>query len=452
MSNREGRKGGHRGRRGGHRGRRGPRGSGRGAVLPLPEGIQRFAKAWTVVLTPSTLNLVTAGHPWLYSGAVAHTLPPLDSAAAESAIQCGVFGPDGEAIGHGVLNQKSQIRVRILALWPKAIETPTIPSLAEHVTSAMQRAHALREAFGLPAPQTDAMRLVNSEGDGLPGLVVDQMSDGAVVLVSTAAAAQMASTVERWLVEHGAKWVVIRSAGDTHPSEELAPGVISQSGQVPSEVWIEHHGLKLRAEPLGGQKSGLYTDQFANHVHVAQLCRDRNILDCYSHGGGFGLHAARAGAKAVRCVDASQKAVDLCSANAERNDLTQQVQAWCADAVHVLSDIADGVDPNRPDLIIIDPPKFATRADVVDDALRKYVHLNATAMSALPDGGILVTCSCSGRIDQTHFVRMIAHAARKAGRHVQLLELRGPAADHPSAPAHGESRYLKVAICRVTSR
>ena len=419
-------------------------------MLPPPDDLPRFEHAWSVVLTPSTLNLATAGHPWIYSGGVAHSMPPLSGAT--DALQCGVFGPDGEPIGHGVLNPKSQIRVRVLALWPRDEVNPTVPTLEAYVSQALDTAAALRQHVNLPGDATDAVRLVNSEGDRLPGLVIDQMAEGAVILVSTAAAAAMAPYAERWLRERGSAWVVTRSAGDSHPSEGLQAGVLQQTGQVPQVMWVQHHGLKMRAEPLSGQKSGLYTDQFHNHMRVADLCKGRAVLDCYSHGGGFGLHAAKAGATRVRCVDASQRAVELCEANAAENGLSEAVEVWCGDAVHVLSDIAEGIDPQRPDVVIVDPPKFATRADVVDDALRKYVHLNATAMNALTDGGLLVTCSCSGRVDQTRFVRMIAHAARKADRLVQILELRGAAPDHPSAPAHGESRYLKVAICRVTSR
>ena len=268
-----------------------------------------------------------------------------------------------------------------------------------------------------------------------------------------------------WLKERDCAWIIVRAAGDTHPSEGLEPGVQRLEGTVPDEVWHLHHGVRMRATPKFGQKSGVYTDQFSTHLAVAQLAKGRRVLDCYSHGGGFGLHAAKAGAKSVRCVDASQKAVDLCTANAEANGLSDKVEVWCGDAVHMLRDIAEGIEgsgftggakgdaADQPDLIIIDPPKFATRADVVEDALRKYVHLNATAMSALPpQGGFLVSCSCSGRIDQQTFLRMLAHAARKSGRQVQVLEIRSASADHPSLPAHGESRYLKVAICRISDR
>ncbi|MCO4763724.1 MAG: class I SAM-dependent rRNA methyltransferase [Myxococcales bacterium] len=427
------------------------RGKSRGPKLPVPENLPRYTNAWSVVLTPNTVNLATAGHPWLFGGAIAHSMPPTVREPSAGQV-CAIFGPEGEYIGHGYHNADSQIRVRVMSLGDAENPPQSLPELGDRVVVGLNRATQLRTALGLPRGNTDAYRLVNSEGDGLPGLVIDRVGNGAVVLLSTAGAARMSDAAVAWLTSHGCEWVVVRTAGDTHPSEGLSPGVQRLEGQVPDSIWHLHHGIKMRAEPKFGQKSGIYTDQFSNHIAVAKLARGLRVLDCYSHGGGFGLHAAKAGAKHVRCVDASQGAVELVMANAEANEVSDKVEAWCGDAVHVLRDYAEGTDPNGPDLIIVDPPKFATRADVIDDALRKYVHLNATAMSALPPQGYLVSCSCSGRIDQQTFLRMLAHAGRKSGRNVQVLEVRGAAADHPGGPAHDESRYLKVAICRITDR
>ena len=127
-----------------------------------------------------------------------------------------------------------------------------------------------------------------------------------------------------------------------------------------------------------------------------------------------------------------------------------EVQAECADAVHVLRRFADSDD--KPDLVVVDPPKYAARAAALEQALKKYQHLNQTAMQAVADGGVLVSCSCSGLVDRQAFLRMLAQAAHGAGRVVQLLDLRGPAPDHPVAPAHAEGQYLKVAVLRVTRR
>ena len=204
----------------------------------------------------------------------------------------------------------------------------------------------------------------------------------------------------------------------------------------------------------GGQKTGMYVDQRDNHKLAATFAPGRFVLDAYSHAGSFGLHAARAGASKVICVDASQRAVDLALQHAIDNNV-QHMEAMAADAVHVLGHYAtlppedqDG----RPGLVIVDPPKFATKAAALEQAIRKYTHVNTLAMQAVQEGGYLVTCSCSGLVDRTAFLRVLGQAAHNAGRAVQLLELRGAAMDHPVAPAHGEAQYLKVAFCRIVPR
>jgi 23S rRNA (cytosine1962-C5)-methyltransferase len=216
---------------------------------------------------------------------------------------------------------------------------------------------------------------------------------------------------------------------------------------------VRHNGLTLRVEPAGGQKTGMYVDQRENHVRAAKLAKGRFVLDTFSHAGGFGLHAARAGAAKVVCVDASQRAVDLAMQHAEDNDL--HLEALAADAVHILRNYAD-LPPEdqagRPSLVIVDPPKLASRAGALDQALKKYTHINTLAMQAVAEDGFLVTCSCSGLVDRQTFLRMLGQAAHNAGRSVQLLALDGAAADHPVAPAHPEGQYLKVAFCRVTGR
>lgn len=448
--------GGQGGRRGG--GRQRPPRRQKGADTPLPEGLPRWPDADVVVLARGRSGTTSAGHPWIFSGAIAHTRTPKPKegeADAPGARPCAVFDAEGRYLGWGTHNPASQIAVRMVALEESEQPPARLPDLQQWLPDALDRAAALRQTLGLPNDDTDAFRLVNGEGDGMPGLFVDRMGDGAVALVSTAGARSWAPTVAQHLCERlGCAWVVVRTAGDAHPSETLMPGELLRLGEVPEEVQLRHHGVQMTVRPGAGQKSGLFLDQWHNHLKVAALAKGRVVIDAYCHGGGFGLHAARAGAARVLCVDASQKATEMAAHHAEINDLgTVQVQQ--ADAVHVLQDIADGVlgpDEPRPDLVIIDPPKFVTRADVKDDALRKYAHLNATAMRALKDGGLLVSCSCSGRLPLQDFTRMLAHAARRAGCDIQLIDVWGGGPDHPTVPAHEQARYLKVALCRIRHR
>ena len=420
-----------------------------GAPSPVPENLPRYPGVITIVLRSGTATPVLSGHPWIFSGAIGHILPPTGT-QAENGQQCAVFDPHARFLGHGTYHSQSQIAIRLLEAGTDGLEPARIPDIATIVTRRLERATKLRADLGLPSAQTDAFRLVNSEGDGLPGVVIDRYAAGAVVQMTTAGAFRWREPIVAWLRAHGCAWVLERVPMDVHPSEGLLAGFQSESGDVPTEVQVRHNGLLLRVEP-GGQKTGMYTDQRVNHARVAELAKGRFVLDCYSHVGGFGLHAARAGAAKVQSVDASQRAVDLAIQHASDNGVA--VDAQCADAVHVLGHFASlPPEGERPSLVIVDPPKFATKASALEQAIRKYTHVNTLAMQAVAEDGFLVTCSCSGLVDPQSFLRVLGQAAHNAGRSVQLLELRGPGPDHPVAPAHAEGQYLKVAICRISRR
>lgn len=415
----------------------------------LPARVPRYPGVVTIVLRPGTATPVLSGHPWLFSGALGHILPP-EGTEPESGQACAVFDPHGRFLGHGTFHPQSQIAVRMVEAGSDGLEPAQIPDGATIVARRLERATALRRDLGLPSAETTAFRLVNSEGDGLPGVVVDRYGAGAVVQLTTAGAMRWQAALMDWLGGHGCEWVLARVPSDVHPAEGLIAGHTASRGDVPPDVQVLHNGLALHVEPAG-QKTGMYTDQRENHRRVAEWARGRFVLDAYSHVGGFGLHAARAGARRVLSVDASQRAVDLAMQHATENGLALDVQ--CADAVHVLGHYASlPPEAERPSLVVVDPPKFATKAAALEQAIRKYTHVNTLAMQAVAVDGILVTCSCSGLVQPEAFLRLLGQAAHNAGRTVQLLELRGPGPDHPVAPAHAEGQYLKVAICRISAR
>ncbi len=415
----------------------------------LPAHLPRYPGFVTIVLRAGTATPVLSGHPWLFSGAIGHVIAP-EGTQAESGQACAVFDPHGRYLGHGTYHPQSQIAVRLVEAGMDGLEPATLPDGPTIVARRLERATSLRKDLGLPSVETDAYRLINSEGDGLPGVVIDRFGTGAVVQITTAGAARWQTPIVEWLRANGSAWVLVRVPNDVHPAEGLVAGHSTSSGDVPTEVVVRHNGLQLRVEP-GGQKTGMYADQRPNHARVAELAKGRFVLDTYSHVGGFGLHAARAGAKRVVCVDASQRAIDLAIQHATDNGLG--LDAQCADAVHVLGHYASlPPEAERPSMVIVDPPKFATKASALEQAIRKYTHVNTLAMQAVAVDGFLVTCSCSGLVDVTQFLRVLGQAAHNAGRTVQLLELRGPGPDHPVAPAHAEGQYLKVAICRISAR
>ncbi|MSP90648.1 MAG: class I SAM-dependent rRNA methyltransferase [Myxococcales bacterium] len=417
-------------------------------TLPTLAGVAR------AVLRPGAATPVLAGHPWVFSGAIAHLVAAPEAQRIDAGQACAVLDPHGRWLGFGYVNPDSQISVRVLEPGSDGLEPRRVPALDDLVRARLQRAADLRRALGLPGPETDAYRLANAEGDGLPGLVVDRFADGAVVQASTAGAWRWRAGVVAWLRgTAGCAWVLVRVPHDVHPSEGLVGDTLEAHGDVPESVRVHHNGLLLMVEPRGGQKTGMYCDQRAAHRRVADLVRPGSfVLDAYCHTGGFGLHAARAGAGRVLGIDASLRAVELANTHAALNGL-DAYRADCEDAVLTLRHYAESAsDAPRPDVVVVDPPKFATRGAVVDDALRKYLSLNALAMRALAEDGWLATCSCSGLVTREAFLRMLAQAAREAGRRATIVDVLGPAPDHPVAPAHAEGNYLKTALVRVTAR
>ncbi len=442
--------------RSGGRGRSAKRGGdkGRGKKQPPPQNLPRYEDAWTIVLQPGKATTVMAGHPWIFSGAIQHAAAPIGT-ESQRGQGCVILDHRGFYLGYGYYNPESQIAARVVALATEDAPPDNMPDIEQHVRRQLAAAVQLRVDAGLLSAKRGAWRMCNGAGDGLPGLAIDRYGQGAVLVVSTAGAARWLDAVVAYLTDEAdCAWVVSRAPVDGHPAEGLAKGILRLDGQVPEQLEVDHHGVKMLVTPRDGAKTGLFTDQWDNHLEVAALAKGLYVVDAYCHTGGFGLHAAKAGATRALCVDASQRACDLATQAAENAGL-KQVQVECADAVHVLRNIAEGGQggsPDKPDMVIIDPPKFATRGARVEDALGKYTHLNATAMEALADGGWLVSCSCSGRIDDKTFLRMLAHAARRSNRQISLVQLRSAGRDHPSAPAHAEGRYLKVAICKVRSR
>jgi 23S rRNA (cytosine1962-C5)-methyltransferase len=211
-------------------------------------------------------------------------------------------------------------------------------------------------------------------------------------------------------------------------------------------IEIVEHGLRLRINLTEGQKTGYYLDQRDNRQAVARLAVGRRMLDAFCYSGGFGLHAARAGAQAVLGIDASEPALELARANAELNGLGNLVFEK-ADVFGRLDRlVADG---ERFGVLVLDPPKFARSGSAVEEALRGYRRLVALSLKLLAPAGILVLCCCSGLILRDMLHDLLAQESAQARRPLQILESRGASADHPVSAACPETSYLKCVVCRV---
>src|SRR6185369_7593392 len=302
-----------------------------------------------------------------------------------------------------------------------------------------------RTRLGLPSAETNAYRLVNSEGDDLPGLVVDVYGDTAAVQITT-----LAMSMRRAEIYDALEAVLeVKTIFELAPAayaelEGFVAGARVARGVSRGTVSVLENGVALDVEPLSGQKTGMFIDQRETRARVGSLARGARLLDCYAYAGGFGLAAARAGAAAVTAVDSSARAVARITAHAAKNGVA--IDAIEADAMRYL----ETATPRAFDLVVIDPPKFARSRKDLDAARKGYERLNALALQTVAANGILVTCSCSQNVDAETFERIVAAGAKQAGREVRVFERRGPAGDHLLPPGFSEGQYLKVLLCYVS--
>jgi 23S rRNA (cytosine1962-C5)-methyltransferase len=385
-----------------------------------------------VVLRQGRARPLWFGHPWVYANAVARV-----EGTAEPGDVVSLADHDGRFIGRGFWNPRSQIPVRLTTRVDEPVD-------AAFIRGRVARARAVRARLGLPSEHTTVYRLINSEGDDLPGLVVDVYADAAVAQLTTLGmASRRADIFDALEAELGVKTIFELSPASYAELEGFAPASRVARGQSRGTVEVVENDVRLEVEPLAGQKTGMFVDQRETRARVAGLSRGARVLDVYAYGGGFGLAAARAGAKTVTAVDSSARAIARIESHATANGV--RVEAIEADAFRFL----ETATPRSFDVVVIDPPKFARARKDVEAARKGYERLNALAMQVAAPGALLVTCSCSQNVDAETFERIVAAGAKQAGREVRVFERRGPAADHLLPLAFPEGQYLKVLLCQV---
>jgi 23S rRNA (cytosine1962-C5)-methyltransferase len=390
-----------------------------------------------VVLRPRRARPFYGQHPWVYAGAIAAVEgDPSDGAEVD------LYSHAGNFVARGLYNSRSKIRVRLYSWSPDS-------SLDSSFFRAKLAAalHLRGPVLGLDGPGR-ACRLVFSEADGLSGVTVDRYDRWLVVQFTGLGLAQRRQLLAEMLVELvPAEGIYLRTERGVGHLEglELEDGPLW--GTVPREpIPIEENGLRFLVHLAEGQKTGFYLDQRDNRQAVARLAAGRRVLDAFCYTGGFGLHAARAGARLVLGVDVSEPALALARTNAQLNAL--------ADVAFVRADVfahlaACAETGERFGMIVLDPPKFARTQNAVEQAMRGYRRLNALALRLLEPGGILVTCCCSGLITREMLQDLLAQLAGEERRLIQVLESRGQAADHPVSVTCPETNYLKCLISCV---
>lgn len=383
-------------------------------------------------------------HPWIFSGAVER----IDDASGDDDDVVDVRSSEGAFLGRAYLNERSQIVARVLTFEDEPVDRAFFGRRIDDALAWRARMPG--------ASDSTALRLVNAEGDGLPGLVVDRYGDVLVAQVLTAGMERRKSWLAELLLERvqaqalTARGVYERSDVDIRKKEGLSEHTGVLAGAAPPErVEIEEHGRRFLVDVRQGHKTGFYVDQRENRALVGQLSRDADVLNAFSYTGGFGLYAATAGARSVVQLDASEPALEMAEEHARMNGVPEErVEHACGDAFYVLRLFRD--EGRSFDVVVLDPPKLAKGRANVDAACRGYKDLNLLALKLLRKGGLLLTFSCSGSISRDLFQKVVFGAAVDAARDVEVLAHLSAGLDHPVRLAFAEGSYLKGLLLRVS--
>lgn len=350
---------------------------------------------------------------------------------------------DGYPLGHGFINTKSKITVRIMSRKKDAVVDDRFIEM--RVRSAWE--------YRKNTVDTSSCRVIFGEADFLPGIVIDKFSDVLVV-------ESLALGIDRWkpviveklkqvLSEDGIaiRGVYERSDAKVRLQEgmERVKGFIGEPFD--TKVEIVENGVKYRVDVQDGQKTGFFLDQKYNRLAIQRLCKGKTVLDCFTHTGSFALNAGIAGAASVLGTDASELAISQARENAELNGLSDRVQFVCADVFELLPELEKKGE--KFDVVILDPPAFTKSRNSIKNAVKGYREINLRGMKLVKDGGYLATCSCSHFMDPELFAKTIREAAGNVHKRLRQVEYRTQAADHPILWAADSSYYLKFYIFQV---
>src|SRR5262245_60010468 len=373
-----------------------------------------------------------SSHPWIFQKMVekpAIRLPP------GSVVD--ILDRDGAWVGRGFYNGHSRISLRVLTT--KQDE----PIDAEFFARRIAQAVALRRDWLRLDAVSDAYRLVHSEGDGLSGLVVDRFGGVVVLEFFAAGMYRFREAITAALESHypGSRFyffaeehVQKQESFDCRPPEAPAPEVITENG------------VRFRVAPGSKHKTGFFVDQRDNRQLLSSFCAGHRVLDLCCNSGGFAVYAKVRGADEVTGVDLYEQALGLARQNAGLNNV--RVRFVQSDLFPWLRDMI--AQQQRWDVVVLDPAKQTRDREEVEQALRRYMDMNRLAMQAVADGGLFLTCSCTGLVSEADFLDTLRRAAWQAGRQLQVIRAAGAGADHPFLGHVPEGRYLKAVFARVT--
>lgn len=396
-----------------------------------------------IFVTSKAEASIRRGHPWVY-----HTeITDIQGSCTDGSL-ADVLTQKGRYLGTGFFNSHSKIRVRI-------ISTNSNDRFDAAFYERRLR-HAWEYRKTVMGEDVSCCRLIFGEADCFPGLTVDRFGD---ILVTQTLSLGMElikpllfPMLVKILREDGQDIRGIYERNDVSIRElegmEQGKGFFPlPSEDIPTETVTEivENGIRYQVDFENGQKTGFFLDQKYNRQAVSRISRGKRVLDCFTHTGSFGLNAAMGGAQSVHCVDVSEAAVEMARSNARRNGLENRMTFEAANVFDLLPTLAG----HPYDLIILDPPAFTKSRQTVEHAIRGYKEINYRAMSLLPRGGYLATCSCSHFMTEELFCKMLHSAAADAHVNLRQIEARQQSPDHPILWNVPETNYLKFYLFQV---
>lgn len=385
-----------------------------------------------IYLKPNEEFRMIEGHPWVFNNEIDKIEGTIKSGEVAY-----VYSSKKQFIGKGFLNTNSKIFVRILS---RSEDELIDKNFFEKI---IKQANNSRLDLGY----SNSYRVLFAEADGIPGLIIDKYGDYLSIQILSLGIDQRKNMFIDILIDlFKPKGIYERSDVSVRKKEglEMFKGVLY--GEVPESIRIKENDLDMDIDIINGQKTGSFLDQADNHNAVRPYVKDKKVLDCFSHIGGFGLHAAYHGADEVTCIDISEHAIKQIENNAKLNHL-HQVKAIKADVFEALRLYQKNNDTF--DVIILDPPAFAKKNDDIKKAYQGYKDINLQALKIISPNGYLVSCSCSHYMTPSLFMEMLIDASHDAKRITQMVEFRIQGKDHPALFGSDESLYLKCITLRV---
>lgn len=391
-----------------------------------------------VTLKKGEGRTLKAGGAWVYDNEIDKTEGQFENGDIIT-----VQDFDGYFLGYGFINTKSKLTVRILSRKKDTVIDEAF------IEKRVQDAWDYRKQV----IDTQSCRLIFGEADFLPGIVIDKFSDVLVVESLALGIDKLKLTildaVKRVLAKDGItiRGIYERSDAKVREQEgmERYKGFIGDSFD--TKVEIIENGVRYMVDVEDGQKTGFFLDQKNNRAAIHKICKDKKVLDCFTHTGSFALNAGKAGAREVLGVDASDLGIEQARENAKLNQLEDKVSFICADVFELLPELEGKGE--KFDVVILDPPAFTKSRNSVKNATKGYREINLRGMKLVEDGGFLVTCSCSHFMEEELFAKTIQEAARSAHKRLRQVEFRTQGPDHPILWSNDSSYYLKFYIFQV---